>query len=116
MTHGDTVAVIANSVLFSEVELVHLNIKPGTNRRSMERFEVPLQHPQHVIHHRGETEFRRPTGWPVYPQGHEPATDTGERNHVRQIGKVIDMEMRNEDVIDLSRRHTHGKDVLDRLQ
>ena len=113
MPHFDAAVVVAKAVLVLPVELGDFDLETTPDRDVFEVLGVPHHHFLHLVHDVLRAEIGTCPRWAVYPQGIEATHRCGKWIHVRQVGVVINVEVRNEHVIDLSWQDSHAEDVLD---
>src|SRR5262245_65135802 len=97
-----------------EVELLQFDVETLADRRGPEVLPVPEEHLLHVLDHVRDPVFRGAPGRPGEPEGLVPATAPGaEHVDIGYGGKVVPVQVRDEDVVHLVERNPRGQVVGD---
>ncbi len=109
--HGDAVLLVTDAVVVGVVELVHLDFVAVADRAGVERLRVPVGHLLHAIDH---VPRRLPSS--CHPRGRARGAEstgppTARSRRGRQLAVVVDVKVRDEDVVDRLERHLRREDV-----
>ena len=85
------------------------------DREHAEGVVMPRQHLLHAFDHRGGAELRRAPRRTIHLQDPVPTpSPSAEFVHVRQRAEVVDVEVRDEDLVELVQREARGDVIRDR--
>ncbi len=112
MRDPHAVFLVDHTPVVAKVELVDLDVPALADGEDAERIDVPAEHHLHTLDHLGRAVLGCSTARSVHSERIVPASGPGaEHPDVGQTAEVIDVQVRDEDVLDLVQRDA-GSDVV----